>query len=305
MIQSDLSLAALKCFSDVASEGSFAAVARKRLVDPSIVSRTIAGLERELGFRLFDRTTRRLHLTEAGSIYLQRSLTLVAELDAARDEASDALTQPSGLIRITASTAFGVHWLTPRLHSFMAEFPDIAMEIVLTDSLVDIAAERIDLALRLAVRPSGDLIATRLMDTHYRVVASPAYLDRAGALAEPGDLAGRQCLLLTLPGYRSMWSFRRGGENQQVGVQGRLAISSPAAIRRAALDGMGPALLADWMVATDLRSGALVDLLPDWEATAADFDTAAWILFPSNAYVSRKVRVLVDYLKGSVRSRKE
>ncbi len=300
MIEGDLSLAALKCFADVASEGSFAAVARKRLVDPSIVSRTIAGLERELGFRLFDRTTRRLNLTEAGSIYLQRSQTLVAELDAAREEASDALTQPSGLIRITASTAFGVHWLTPRLHLFMAEFPDIAIEAVLTDAVVDIAAERIDLALRLAVRPSGELIATRLMDTRYRVVASPAYVERAGEVAEPGDLAGRQCLLLTLPGYRSMWSFRRVEDSLQVAVEGRLAISSPAAIHRAALDGMGPALLADWMVAADLVSGALIDLLPEWEATAADFDTAAWILFPSNAYVSRKVRALVDYLKRAV-----
>jgi DNA-binding transcriptional LysR family regulator len=283
MIQDEISLSALKCFADVASAGSFAAVARKRQVDPSIVSRTIAGLEQALGFRLFDRTTRRLNLTEAGSIYLQRSLTLVAELDAARQEASDALTQPSGLIRITASTAFGVHWLTPRLHRFMAAFPNIAIEAVLTDAVVDIAAERIDLALRLAVRPSGDLVATRLMATRYRVVASPAYLDGAGSLAGPGNLSDRQCLLLTLPGYRSMWSFRRG-----------------ESIRRAALDGMGPALLADWMVEADLRAGALVDLLPEWEATAADFDTAAWILFPSNAYVSRKVRALVDYLKGAV-----
>lgn len=300
MAQEDISLAALKCFADVASGGSFAAVARKRLIDPSIVSRTIAGLERELGFRLFDRTTRRLSLTEAGTIYLERSLILVAELDAAREEASDALTQPSGLIRITASTAFGVHWLTPRLHRFMADFPDISVEAVLTDAVVDIAAERIDLALRLAVRPSGDLIATRLMDTRYRVVASPAYLDGAGSLDDPSDLAGRRCLLLTLPGYRSMWSFRRGEGIQQVAVEGRLAISSPAAIRSAALAGMGPALLADWMVDADLRSGALVDLLPQWEATAADFDTAAWILFPSNAYVSRKVRAMVDYLKGAV-----
>ena len=299
-MQDEISLSALKCFADVASAGSFAAVARKRQVDPSIVSRTIAGLEQALGFRLFDRTTRRLNLTEAGSIYLQRSLTLVAELDAARQEASDALTLPSGLIRITASTAFGVHWLTPRLNRFMAAFPDIAIEAMLTDSVVDIAAERIDLALRLAVRPSGDLVATRLMATRYRVVASPAYLDGAGSLAGPGYLSDRQCLLLTLPGYRSMWSFRRGESIEHVAVQGRFTISSPAAIRRAALDGMGPALLADWMVEADLCAGALVDLLPEWEVTATDFDTAAWILFPSNAYVSRKVRALVDFLKGAV-----
>lgn len=296
----DVSLGALRCFVDVATEGSFAAVARRRLVDPSIVSRTIAGLERELGFRLFDRTTRRLNLTEAGAIYLQRAGTLVAELDAARAAASDVLTEPSGLVRITASTAFGAHWLTPRLHRFMQLYPEISVEAVLTDAVVDIAAERIDLALRLAVRPSGDLVATRLMTTRYRVVASADWLARSGNLAAPEDLAAMSCLLLTLPGYRSQWSFRRGGEVRRVLVHGRLAISSPPAIRRAASDGMGPALLADWMVSEDLASGALVDMLPEWEATAADFDTAAWILYPSSAYVPRKVRVLVDWLKQSV-----
>lgn len=296
----DISLAALKCFADVAAEGAFAAVARKRQVDPSIVSRTIAGLEQELGFRLFDRTTRRLNLTEAGAIYLQRTRTLVAELDAARQEAGDALIQPSGLIRLTASTAFGVHWLTPRLNRFMSLYPDIAIEALLTDAVVDIAAERLDLALRLAVRPSGELVATRLMETRYRVVASPGWRDLAGGLARPGDLAERQCLLLTLPGYRSTWLFRREGAIEQVAVQGRLALSSPTAIRRAALDGMGPALLADWMVDDAIARGALVDLLPEWEASAAGFDTAAWILFPSSTYVPRKVRVLVDYLKSAV-----
>ena len=243
-----ISLADLKCFADVAHDGSFAAVARKRGVDPSIVSRTIASLEAELGFRVFDRTTRRLNLTEAGSIYLERSRMLVGELDAARQEAGDALTKPSGFVRITASTAFGSHWLTPRLRSFMDAYPDIAVEALLTDAVVDIAAERIDLAVRLAVRPEGELVATKLMDTRYHVVASPDYVEREGALKRPGDLVAKQCLLLTLPGYRSRWSFRRDDISEDVPVAGRLAISSPAAIRSAALDGMGPALLADWMV---------------------------------------------------------
>jgi len=300
MDEDDISLGALRCFVDVAAQGSFAAVARKRQVDPSIVSRTIAGLERELGFRLFDRTTRRLNLTEAGAIYLQRTGALVAELGAARAAASDVLTEPSGLVRITASTAFGVHWLTPRLKRFMDLYPGITIDGLLTDAVVDIAAERIDLAIRLAARPSGDLVATRLMPTCYRVVASPDYLAEHGNLAVPQDLSSRECLLLPLPGYRSQWSFRCGHEVRQVAVQGRLTLSSPAAIRRAALDGMGPALLADWMIAEDLATGALVDLLPRWEATAADFDTSAWLLFPSGTYMPRKVRVLVDYLKQSV-----
>lgn len=301
MIEDDISLAALACLVDVAAEGSFAAAARKRQVDPSVVSRTIAGLERALGFRLFDRTTRRLHLTEAGAIYLQRADVLVAELDAARAAARDVLNEPSGVVRITASTAFGVQWLTPRLAGFMDRYPDITLEAVLTDAVVDIAGERIDLALRLAVRPSGDLVATRLMATRYRVVASPAYVAAAGDCTAPENLAGRDCLLLTLPGYRSLWSFRQEGEAVcHVPVHGRLAISSPAAVHRAALDGLGPALLPEWMMADDLARGALVDLLPGWEATAADFDTSAWILYPSRAYTPRKVRVLIDYLKSVV-----
>lgn len=299
-----ISLSALKCFADVAREGSFAAAARRQNVDPSIISRAIASLEQDLGFRLFDRTTRRLDLTEAGAIYLERSRRLVSELDAARIEAGDAMTMPSGLIRMTASTAFGVHWLTPRLRSFMSAFPEISVEAHLTDAVVDIAEERIDLALRLAVRPEGDLVASKLMDTRYRIVASPEYVARENAVAEPAELGERDCLLLTLPGYRSEWSFRscRDQPVTKVAVTGRLALSSPTAIRAAALNGMGPAMLADWMVADDLEAGSLVDLLPKWETSAADFDTAAWLLYPSKDYVPRKVRVLIEHLRASTDS---
>lgn len=299
MSQRSITLAALQWFADVAREGSFAAVAKKYGVDPSIVSRTIAGLEHSLGFRLFDRTTRRLKLTEAGAVYLDHTSGPVGDIDAARAQARDMLTKPSGLIRITASTAFGVHWVTPRIGRFMDRFPDISVEAIFTDSVIDIPAERIDLALRLAVRPEGDLIATKLMHTRYRVVASPDYERRAGPLAQPDQIGARNCLLLTLPGYRSRWSFRRAGDVVAVDVHGRLAMSSPAAIRSAALDGLGPALLANWMIEEDLRSGKLVDLLPEWEATAADFNTAAWLLYPSRDYLPLKVRVLIDYLKAA------
>lgn len=228
---------------------------------------------------------------------------LAEELKAARQEVGDAMTNPSGLVRVTASSAFGEHWLIPRLRTFMDAYPDIAVEAVLTDAVVDIVPERIDLALRLAVRPEGDLMANKLMDTRYRMVASPDYLKREGPMDGPAGLRGRQCLLLTLPGYRSCWSFMRDGLLEDVMVTGRLTTSSPAAIRRAALRGMGPALLADWMVGDDLQQGTLVDLLPTWDATAAAFETAAWIRFPSRNYLPRKVRALVDHLKQSVEKR--
>lgn len=296
MDQSHLSLAALQMFFDTARAGSFAAVARARGVDPSIVSRQIKGLEHALGFALFDRNTRRLHLTEAGRLYLDRARGILDELDAARQEATDVMAQPSGLLRLTTSTAFGERWLMPRIAGFAASYPGISLDLMLTDNVVDIAQAGVDLAIRLAPQPVGALVARKLMDTSYHVVASPDYLARIGPLDRPQDLSARDCLLLPLPGYRSQWRFRQGDAQTEVAVSGMITVSSPVALHRAARDGLGPALLAGWIVEDDLQSGRLVDCLPGWDVSAVDFDTAAWLVYPSRDYVPGKVRAMIDYL---------
>ena len=298
MDHGDISLAGLRLFADVAQAGSFAAVARRRGVDPSIVSRQIKGVETALGFRLFDRNTRRLNLTEAGRLYLERVRGLLEELDAARQEATDVMSQPSGRLRITASTAFGERWLMPRMPEFAARYPGITLDLLLTDNVVDIAQDGIDLAIRLTPQPVGALVARKLMDTRYHVVASPDYLDRVGALSAPGGLRDRDCLLLPLPGYRSQWRFRRDGVVTEVSVQGRITVSNALALHRAARDGMGPALLAGWIVEDDLKSGRLVDCLLGWEVSAADFDTAAWLVYPSREYVPGKLRAMIDRINA-------
>ncbi len=292
----DISVAGLRLFFDVAQAGSFAAVARLRGVDPSIISRQIKGLEEALGFRLFDRNTRRLHLTEAGRLYLERTQGLLDELEAAREEATDMMSQPTGRLRMTASTAFGERWLMPRMRGFAAKYSGITLDLWLTDSVVDIAQDGIDLAVRLMPQPEGALVARKLLDTRYHVVASTAYLASAGFLMTPNDLEYRDCLLLPLPGYRSHWRFRKNGVVTEVPVTGRMTISNPLALHRAARDDMGPALLADWIVADDLKSGRLVDCLPGWDASAADFDTAAWLVYPSRHYVPGKLRTMIDHL---------
>ncbi|MEM9795593.1 MAG: LysR family transcriptional regulator [Pseudomonadota bacterium] len=296
----NVSLSALRLFADVARAGSFAATARLRGLDPSIISRQIAGLEDGLGFRLFDRTTRRLNLTEAGRLYLERARLAVEELETARQEASDVLAAPRGLLRVTASVALGERWLMPRLPGFRTAYPDLHLDLRLTDAVLDIAAEGIDLAIRLAPRPDGAFMSTRLMDTRYRVVASPNYLRNAPALAQPDDLRDHDCLRLALPGYRDCWRFRRDGAVREIAVDGSLVVSSALALRRATLDGLGPSLMGEFLIADDLLSGRLVDALPDWDASAADFDTAAWILYPSRDYVPGKLRVFIDHLKASV-----
>ncbi|MCK0099653.1 LysR family transcriptional regulator [Qipengyuania sp. S6317L1] len=298
-----IQIQALRTFREVAHRGSFAAAARDQGIDPSLVSRSIANLEAALGFTLFERTTRRLNLTEAGAAYLSRVSALVDELADARDQALDLISKPSGTLRVTSSTAFGSQWLVPRLRGFMELYPEISVEAVLSDSHVDIAEERIDLAIRLGPRPSGSFVGTKLMDTRYYVVATPDYLAQNGVPPEPGDLGLRQCVLLSLPAYRSSWTFRCPGSLVEIPVHGRLTLSSPTGVKAAVLSGLGPGLLASWMLENELEDGTLVDLYPEWEASAAEFDTAAWLLFPSRDYVPLKLRVLIDYLKDKAGAR--
>ena len=271
-----MNIDALKLFAAVSRAGSFAALARERAVDPSSVSRTVALLEADLGVRLFDRTTRRLALTEAGQLYLDRIASLLDEVDAAGEAARDAVSEPSGTLRVTASVAFGERWLMPRVASFREAFPRIRLDLSLSDAVVDITAERIDLAIRLGPRVTGAVVAARLFDTHYRIVASPAYLERCGWPAVPTDLAVHDGIVFPFAGYRSRWRFRSaGGSVDEVEPNVVLTVSNALAIRRAALDGLGVALLADWTIGDDLADGSLVDLFPDREASALDFDTAA------------------------------
>ncbi|MEM6985725.1 MAG: substrate binding domain-containing protein, partial [Pseudomonadota bacterium] len=160
-----------------------------------------------------------------------------------------------------------------------------------------------DLAVRLGQRPQGDLVATRLCPTHYRVVASPAYLDAAAPLEVPADLATHGCTVFALPGFRSAWRFRaRVGEGhaevESVDISAETVVTSALSLRSIVLGGGGPALLADWLVGDDIAEGRLVDVFPDCDATASDFDSAAWLIYPSRHYLPNKVRVTIDFLKS-------
>lgn len=294
-----MDMATLKIFVEVMRAGSFAAVARVHDVDPSSISRTIAMLEDELGFRLFQRTTRRLAATEAGALYFERMRPIIEEMDRAGQEALDVVAEPAGRLRVTASVSFGHTVLVPLLPRLRAAYPDLLIDLILTDAVLDLVTETIDVAIRLGPRFDSGLIGMQLMRTRYHVCASPAYLKTAPKLWAPPDLSRHSCLLFPYPGYRSQWRFRaKSGEVIEVPVHGTVTISNALALHRAALDGLGPVLLADWLVGNDLQRGSLVDLFPKHEATATDFDTAAWVLYPSRAYVPRKVRAFIDFLKS-------
>lgn len=294
-----MNVEALELFLAVAHAGGFAAAAKDRDLDPSTVSRTIAGLEHELGVRLFQRSTRSLNLTEAGDLYRARIEAVIEELRRAAAEASSVDSTPRGLLRLTASVAFGVQKIAPLLTEFRATFPALKIECLFTDANLDLVAERVDLAVRLAPAIEGDLIAVKLMQTRYHVVASPEYLRHAPPLHEPSDLLRHRCLLFALRPFRTAWRFQDvQGEVQDIVVDGDVVISSPLALRAAAIGGCGPALLVDFMVGNDLREGRLIDALPRHRAAATSFDTAAWAIYPSRAYLPKKVRVMIDFLRA-------
>jgi DNA-binding transcriptional LysR family regulator len=288
----------LKLFVEVARLGGFAVVARSRGIDPSSVSRAIAALETELGVRLFQRSTRKLSLTESGHLYLGRVAPLVDELNHAREEALTASKGVTGVLRITASVAFGYQRLAPVFSEFRERHPLLKLEVLLTDANLDLVNDRIDLAVRLGFRFEGDMVCTKLMNTRYRVCASPSYLHAQGRPSKPKDLSRHKCLLLSLPEFRSNWHFKdRKGKLQDVEVSGDVLLSNPLVQQRCAIEGMGPALIADWLSDEHIAAEQLVDLFPSYEVTATSFDTGVWLLYPSRKYLPGKVRAMIDFLR--------
>ncbi|MEM8768577.1 MAG: LysR substrate-binding domain-containing protein [Pseudomonadota bacterium] len=301
----EIDLQALRVFAAVARRRSFARAAEELDSHPSSVSRTVARLEGALDVRLFQRTTRSVSLTEAGTDYLARISNVLEALDEANDalRSSDGAS-PGGLLRLTASVAFGERMIVPLLAGFRERYPMLQLELLLTDATVDLIEEQIDLAVRLVPQVTGNLVVTRLFSTRYRIVASPAYLARQPAIHRPEALAAHACVTMSLPGHRSEWRVRPAGEPQHtmvVPIRSAIAVSSALSLRSLALGGLGPALLADWLIADALADGRLVDLFPQHEATATDFETAAWLAYPNRAYLPQKVRVAIDYLKEHLR----
>lgn len=295
-----MEIAALELFADIVRLGGFAAAAKARGIEPSSASRALAALEASLGFRLLQRSTRKVALSEAGAVYLARLEPLLAGLQAAREEARVLTQGPSGILRLTASVAFGARMIAPLLADFRALYPAVELDLVFTDDSLDLVGARIDLAVRLAPSYRGDVVGVRAFPTRYRVVATPAYLATAAPLVRPSDIGAHRSLLFALPAFRSRWLYRpvAGGEAREVAVGGDIVISNALALHAAALQGLGPALLPDWLIADDLARGDFIDVFPAFDWAATDFSTAAWLLYPSRAQLPPKTRAAVDFFRA-------
>ena len=294
-----MDIQALLTLRDVSRRLSFAAVAEDRGVNPSSISRTISGLEQELGVRLFNRTTRRMTLTEAGAAYLQRIEEILEQLAEAHEAVRSQADRPTGTLKMTASVSYGETIIMPLIPEFRATYPEVKLELMFSDVNFDLVAEGIDLAIRLGALTSHDYIASKLFDTEYIVCASPEYLTDCAPLDTPEDLQNHNCCVFMLRNFRQCWRFRSDdGHEAEIPINSDIAISSAICVKSAALSGLGPALLQKQLVRDDLQSGRLVNIFPDHQVSAEAFDTAAWVLYPSRAYLPRKTRAMIDFLKS-------
>ncbi len=256
-------LEALRTFLAVAESGNFSSVAKRRNVAVSSVSRSINALEAELGAKLFHRGSRLFMLTDAGEQFLPRARNILAELDEARHALSSLSADPRGLLTVTAPSSFGRRHVSPAVASFLQRFALIEIDLHLSDQWVDLAAQRVDVAIRIGALPDSDLVATPLAPLRRMACASPAYLARRGKPSTPEELLQHNCLTLaSSPVPAGWWCFAGVNRNAALPVRGNLRTDDTESLLQAAVAGVGVVHLASWLVSDKVASGELVCLFP-------------------------------------------
>ena len=286
-------LTRMRCFIQVVDAGGFSAAAREMGRSKALVSKYVGELEDELGVRLLNRTTRQISTTEAGQAYYRETSDILQRIDDLQEAMQDAHQHARGLLRISASRAFGDHDLSRAVMAFLAENPDIAVDLKLEDRFVDLVEEGFDVAIRLTELSDSSLIARKLAPFRQVTVAAPQMISVNGRPEEPGDLADMSFVVDTNYRFRSNLVFRdTEGGRLSVAVKGRIEVNSAEAARQAALAGLGFARIPLFMVRDDIAAGRLVRVLEEYESE----DAAIWVVYPHRKHLSGKVRAFVDFL---------
>jgi DNA-binding transcriptional LysR family regulator len=288
---------AMSAFVRVVESGSFSAAAKQLNVGQPAMSKTIAALEARLGVRLLIRTTRGLTPTEAGLRFYERAKRSLEEADDADVAARGAGKGLTGLLRASAATTFARLHVVPRLPDFLDRHPELSVDLVLDDRLIDLVEEGIDVGLRMGDLMDSSATARRLGSSPRSVVASPAYLARRGYPSSPADLAGHD-VVSYMQGRFGTWTFTKESTEVSVAVGGRVRVSSAEGTRASVLAGLGITIASEWMFAPELASGEVVRLLPGWSLPPMDL----WVVFPTGRLVSSKARAFADFVSGIVAS---
>jgi DNA-binding transcriptional LysR family regulator len=286
---------AITAFAKVVETGSFVRAAERLDVSVSAVSRHVAELEAHLDARLLNRTTRRLSLTESGRIFYERCVQLLADLEEAEQSAGAGTIRPRGTLRLTCGTTFGARHLAPAIAEFIMRYPEMHLDVELSDRTTDLVDEGFDAAVRIGAIGSQNLVGRKIGETRLVCCASPSYLERHGEPKQPEDLDKHACLTYEYSPGRNVWPFRdRQGNDRSVKIAGPVHANSGRFLEALAVAGVAIVIEPDFIVGPDVRAGRLVPILRGFESTLANI----YVVYPSRRHLSAKVRAFADFLSA-------
>lgn len=292
----------LEILLDVVDKGTFSAVAQARQVNASSISRTIQTLETELGFKLLKRTTRSHQLTEAGLVYCQALSPLLNNLALAKTQALDTQKGLVGTLRMTLPVGFAQEKILPLIPLFKAQHPALKLDILITDTCLDLEQERIDVAIRLGKVTEQSWVALPLMSLGFVACATPAFCEQHNIHA-PTDLQHTPCLNFINSPTNCQWVFKKRAENnvsqlttQVVHVKQEILATDAQSIKNLCIAHLGVALLPNWMAESAIANNQLISLFPDYQVSYQHSENKAWCVYPSRDYVPSKTRAFVDFL---------
>src|SRR5882757_6846399 len=285
-------LASIRAFTKVVERGSFSAAGRELRLSRSAISKYVRELEEELSVQLLNRTTRSVSPTENGQAYYERCIAILAELEEADLAVSRLQAEPRGLLRVNAPMSFGTLHLGRVVADFMAKFPELQIQLVLSDQQIDPVQEGFDITLRIADLPSSSLIARKIVTINRAICAAPTYLDRHGTPGHPNDLRNHACLSYGHLATGNQWKLTGSDGDHWVQTPWTLCTNNAEVLRDAAVKGRGIALLPTFIAGADLRSGALRSILAKYKAP----ELALYAVYAPTRHLSVKVRVFIDFL---------
>lgn len=295
-------LTSMKVFAAVVEGGSFAAAADRLDMSRAMTSKYVAHLEHHLGTRLLQRTTRRLTLTESGAGYHERCLQILADIRAAEEGALHLTETPRGTLRVTVPVSFGILHLGPIVPHYLQQYPDVKLDIMLTDRRVDLIDEGLDLAVRIGTLPESELIARKFAADRVAICAAPTYLARHGTPLVPEDLGRHSCLNYAYAAGGDEWKLTGpDGRQHSVKVGGGLRANNGDMLKLAAIGGAGLMRQPLFLCADDIRAGRLVEVLADYRSA----ELGMYALYPSRKHLSAKVRTFVDFLVDAFAMKKD
>src|SRR5262245_42757637 len=286
-------LISMAVFKRTVEAGSFAAAARQFGISPEMAGNHVRALEKHLGVRLLNRSTRRLHLTEAGGDYYERCSRILSDIEEAETAASSLQMTPSGLLRIAGPLTFGVLHLGPAISDYMNRYPLVTVDVSLSDRHVNLINEGFDVAIRVGEPADSALIARRLTSARLVLCATPDYLGRAGRPEKPADLTEHACLVYSDLRSPRTWRFTADdGHSETIQITSPITANNPQLLPSLALSGHGLIFWPSFAVGADILAGRLVPLLTEWRSR----ELAIWALYPHRSLLSAKVRTFVDFL---------